>query len=63
MSGTLDDRYTKYQTDRSAIRKLVRRGYLRSARNKLCGATSDLGCGVGELLASLPEGSMGLEYN
>lgn len=63
MSEAFDERYTEYQTDRSALRKLVRRVYLASARAKLPGTVLDFGCGVGELLASLPPGSKGLEYN
>lgn len=58
-----DGRYTDYQTNRSRLRKLIRRAYLHSARKKLSGATLDFGCGVGELLELLPEGSQGLEYN
>lgn len=60
---TFDHQYTEYQTRRSALRKLVRKAYLHSARSKLRGATLDFGCGVGELLAGLPAGSKGLEYN
>lgn len=58
-----DEGYTHYQSDRSGVRKWVRRAYLNSARNQLRGATLDFGCGVGELLSRLPEGSAGLEYN
>lgn len=58
-----DSRYTEYQVNRSAFRKLVRRVYLRSASTKLQGAVLDFGCGIGELLSSLPAGSKGLEYN
>ena len=58
-----DDRYTRYQTNRSRARRWVRKLYLRSARNQLSGPTLDFGCGVGELLATLPLGSRGLEYN
>ena len=63
MSGEFDQRYTAYQTDRSALRRLVRRVYLRSAAAQLQGPTLDFGCGVGELLERLPAGSKGLEYN
>ena len=62
-TGSFDDRYTEYQTDRSPLRKWVRKAYLASARGKLRGPVLDFGCGVGELLATLPAGSMGLEYN
>ena len=37
--------------------------YLRRAASLLRGRTLDFGCGVGELLAKLPAGSKGLEYN
>lgn len=63
MNGEFDQRYTAYQTDRGALRRLVRRLYLRSAAAQLQGPTLDFGCGVGELLERLPAGSKGLEYN
>ncbi|MEO7066637.1 MAG: class I SAM-dependent methyltransferase [Rhodanobacter sp.] len=55
--------YTAYQANRSGLRKFVRKLYLNSAAKSLRGPTLDFGCGVGELLARLPEGSKGLEYN
>ena len=58
-----DARYTEYQSNRSLLRKLVRRIYLRSASAQLQGPTLDFGCGIGELLRRLPRGSRGLEYN
>lgn len=58
-----DSTDTAYQLQRSAVRRLVRRAYLRSEREQLLGTTLDFGCGVGDLLAMLPQGSMGLEYN
>jgi hypothetical protein len=64
MSRTgFDERYTDYQSNRSRLRKIVRRAYLRSACSLIEGPTLDFGCGVGELLARLPSGSKGLEYN
>lgn len=63
MSEPFDTSYTEYQVRRSALRKFVRRAYLRSARAKLHGRVLDFGCGIGELLETLPVGSMGLEYN
>jgi hypothetical protein len=63
MSGEFDECYTAYQTRRSALRRAVRRLYLRNAAAQLRGPTLDLGCGVGELLKRLPPGSKGLEYN
>jgi SAM-dependent methyltransferase len=58
-----DEEYTRYQVSRSRFRKLVRKLYLRRAASQLVGRTLDFGCGVGELLAILPDGSRGLEYN
>lgn len=63
MGTQFDSAYTDYQLNRSAFRKTVRRLYLRRAASQLSGATLDFGCGVGELLACLPAGSKGLEYN
>jgi hypothetical protein len=57
------DGYTRYQLERNAVRKLVRRIYLRSAAAALRGPTVDFGCGIGELLERLPSGSVGLEIN
>ncbi|MEJ7746737.1 MAG: methionine biosynthesis protein MetW [Luteimonas sp.] len=62
-STGFDADYTDYQVNRSALRKIVRRAYLRSAASLLQGPTLDFGCGAGELLAQLPKGSKGLEYN
>lgn len=61
--AAFDGKYTRYQLERSMLRRLVRRIYLRRASKLLRGATLDFGCGVGELLARLPAGSRGLEYN
>jgi SAM-dependent methyltransferase len=58
-----DAKYTRYQLDRSPLRKLVRGIYLRSVARQLTGQTVDFGCGVGELLSRLPTGSVGLEIN
>lgn len=55
--------YTRYQLDRSWLRRFVRRIYLRSAATQLAGPTVDLGCGIGELLSRLPGGSIGLDVN
>jgi SAM-dependent methyltransferase len=63
MTEEFDQHYTDYQTNRSALRKWVRRAYLRSAARQVQGRTLDFGCGVGELLEKLPAGSKGLEYN
>lgn len=63
MSTEFDSDYTRYQSERSALRKFVRRIYLRRAASQLAGKTLDFGCGVGELLPYLPPGSKGVEYN
>ncbi len=63
MTDEFDQHYTDYQTNRSPLRKWVRRAYLRSAARQVKGRTLDFGCGVGELLEKLPAGSKGLEYN
>lgn len=63
MATEFDNNYTRYQSERSAARKFVRKLYLKRAARQLPGKTLDFGCGVGELLAWLPEGSQGVEYN
>lgn len=63
MTSDFGSAYTKYQLDRSFLRKRVRKLYLRRAATQLAGPTLDFGCGVGELLELLPKGSKGLEYN
>jgi len=61
--GEYGEDYTRYQLERSGFRKAVRRIYLQSAASQLKGPTVDLGCGVGELLFRLPDGSIGLDIN
>ena len=63
MSTRFDEDYTRYQLDRSWLRRLVRTIYLRRARSLVEGVCLDFGCGVGELLARLPAESRGVEYN
>jgi len=55
--------YTNYQLRRSVLRKFIRRLYMRHAAKYVRGSALDFGCGVGDLLQLLPEGSMGLEVN
>jgi SAM-dependent methyltransferase len=57
------EQYFEYLRHRSGWRKQVRQLYLRDIRQECTGKTIDLGCGVGELLKWLPEGSIGLEIN
>lgn len=55
--------YKEYQAGRAWWRKMFRLFYLYHVRYFLKGPTIDCGCGVGELLRILPEGSVGLEIN
>lgn len=57
------EEYFKYLHDRSPIRKKIRTIYLNDIRKYCIGKTIDFGCGVGELLKILPEGSAGYEVN
>ncbi len=61
--GDYGEDYARYQLERSGFRKAVRKIYLQSAASQLKGPTVDLGCGVGELLSRLPDGSIGLDVN
>ncbi len=55
--------YFDYLHNRSSLRKKVRTLYLNDIRKYCIGKTIDFGCGVGELLKILPEGSVGYEVN
>ena len=55
--------YFQYLNNRSTIRKTVRTVYLNDIRKYCIGKTIDFGCGIGELLKILPEGSAGFEVN
>jgi SAM-dependent methyltransferase len=55
--------YFDYLHSRSPIRKLVRKFYLNNIRKYCSGKTIDFGCGTGELLKKLSEGSVGFEVN
>ena len=55
--------YTLSQVNRSFLRRAVRRFYLNNIKNLVIGKAIDFGCGAGELLKLLPEGSIGLEVN
>jgi SAM-dependent methyltransferase len=58
-----DKEYFEYLLNRSAFRKFIRGFYLRDIKRCCKGKTIDFGCGVGELLKKLPNGSIGLEIN
>ncbi len=57
--------YAAYQlkSARSWVRSRIRSWYLRSLAAGVAGPAIDFGCGLGGLLALLPEGSQGLEIN
>ena len=55
--------YTEYQVNRSPIRKMIRKIYLNSIVKKVEGRAIDFGCGIGELLERLPNGSIGFDIN
>ena len=55
--------YFEYLKNRSPIRKKVRTIYLNDIKKYCLGKTIDFGCGVGELLKTLPPGSAGFEVN
>lgn len=58
-----DQSYTRYQVQRSAFRRCIRKIYIQHAARLSRGPALDFGCGIGELLRALPEGSLGVEYN
>lgn len=60
-----DKSYASEQLRRSThpIRKIIKRIYLENILTDIRGATLDIGCGAGQLLERLPEGSLGLEVN
>ena len=57
--------YADWQIDRSNsfIRKLIKGFYVRHALAEIQGPTIDFGCGAGQILRKLPQGSVGLEVN
>lgn len=55
--------YFDYLHNRSIVRKLVRKFYLKNISKYCFGKTIDFGCGIGELLKILSEGSIGYEVN
>src|SRR5689334_15237461 len=67
MTASADEIYSKeyfdYLHNRSSFRKMVRTFYLNDIKKYCIGKAIDFGCGVGELLKILPEGSVGYEVN
>lgn len=64
MSETLyAEAYLNYQTQRSWVRKTIRKIYLWQVRRHVIGNAIDFGCGAGEHLATFSKDSMGLEVN
>jgi SAM-dependent methyltransferase len=57
------DEYLDYQTNRSWLRKTIRKVYLWNVRRHVVGNALDFGCGVGEHLSTFSKDSMGLEIN
>lgn len=55
--------YFEYLRNRGLIRRFIRKLYLHDIRSFCMGKTIDFGCGIGELLAILPKGSVGFEIN
>lgn len=55
--------YFEYLRNRNLFRRLIRKFYLHNIRTFCIGETIDFGCGIGELLAILPKGSIGFEVN
>ncbi len=62
-SSLYKQEYFEYLHNRSKFRKFVRQFYLRDISRNCDGKTIDMGCGIGELLRQLPEGSIGFEIN
>ena len=55
--------YFDYLQNRSIVRRQIRKLYLNHIRSFCVEETIDFGCGIGELLSLLPEGSIGFEVN
>jgi SAM-dependent methyltransferase len=49
--------------ERNPLRRLVKHFYLNNILREVNGPTVDFGCGTGQLLARLPQGSVGIEIN
>ncbi|HUI90815.1 MAG TPA: class I SAM-dependent methyltransferase [Chitinivibrionales bacterium] len=63
-SSDYGDSYAQYQLKpRGALRAIVRQCYLHRLLSEVEGPALDVGCGTGELLSRLADGSLGLEVN
>jgi len=65
VEGEFNLAYAEEQLRRSRhpLRILIKNFYMDNILRDVKGRTIDLGCGAGQLLARLPEGSLGLEVN
>lgn len=63
MSSFYNESYTAYQVNRNFIRKTIRKLYLKNILKHVKGRAIDFGCGSGELLHLLSDGSMGIDIN
>lgn len=61
--NSFDKNYTNYLLNRTTFRKIIRSFYLNNILKWVHGKTIDFGCGIGDLLKRLPNGSIGLEIN
>ncbi len=55
--------YFEHLQNRGTVRRWIRSFYLRDIKSYCIGKCIDFGCGTGELLKILPEGSIGFEIN
>ncbi|MDY6969608.1 MAG: methionine biosynthesis protein MetW [Spirochaetota bacterium] len=58
-----NDDYKNYQLNRGWLRKNAKKIYINNTLKYVKGKSIDFGCGIGELLTELPEGSVGFEIN
>ena len=63
VSALYAEDYLNYLLQRGFLQKKIRKIYLQDIQKYCLGKTIDFGCGVGELLQLLPEGSIGYEIN
>jgi SAM-dependent methyltransferase len=65
MGSEFGAEYARDQLRRSRhpLRRLIKSFYIRNILREVTGPSVDFGCGAGQLLASLPAGSVGLEIN